>query len=262
MPRRSAPPLGQHFLVSDAICRRIVALLGLRPDDTVVEIGPGEGILTRALLDTGARVVAVELDRLLADRLERRLGGDRLIVVQQDFLAFDPGQAGEFPFALVGNIPYSITSPVIEWLIRHRDAVTVAVCMVQREPALRITAGPGGKNWSPLAVFTQIHFHAELCFTVSPDYFRPPPKVHSAVIRLRPRPQPLLQPDELFETVVRQAFRQRRKLLANNLSPALLPDAAAAKTLLRELGWPENIRAEQLSIEQFLTLTERLRKNR
>ncbi|HPC10784.1 MAG TPA: 16S rRNA (adenine(1518)-N(6)/adenine(1519)-N(6))-dimethyltransferase RsmA [candidate division Zixibacteria bacterium] len=251
--------LGQHFLVSAEIVQKLIDLIAASPEDVIVEIGPGRGALTVPLAASGARVVAVEFDRNLAGPLAASLRGyARTTVLNQDFLAFDPERAGLERFVLVGNLPYNLTSPVVEWAVQRRAHILRAVFMVQREVAARLCAAPGGKDWSPLGIFTQLVFEAQRRFDVGPEHFRPRPKVHSAVVELRPRTDAPAAP-EGFEPVVRAAFARRRKQLVNNLAPALVPDAAAAQRAIAACGLPAQVRAEQLTTEDFFNLTRRLR---
>ena len=172
--------LGQHFLADDAVLLRLVDCIAPTKHDTIVEIGPGRGVLTDALLESGARVVAVEFDRDMVSHLRKNLAdAERLTIVQQDFLTFQPQDYELTHFKLVGNIPYNITSPVIDWLLQYRDRIAVAVLMVQKELAMRIAGQPGSKDWSPLSVFTQMSFVVAHCFDVPPESFRPPPRANA-----------------------------------------------------------------------------------
>ncbi|RME27971.1 MAG: ribosomal RNA small subunit methyltransferase A, partial [Candidatus Zixiibacteriota bacterium] len=237
---------------------RLVDCIAPAQGDVIVEIGPGQGMLTRALLTSGARVYAVEFDRDMVTILRKTFADtDRLTILPLDFLTFQPQDYSLERFKLVGNIPYNITSPVIDWLLRYRERIVMAVLMVQKELAMRIAGQPGSKDWSPLSIFTQLHFVVERCFDVSPKSFRPPPRVDSAVIRLEPRAESAAIPPN-FAACVRAAFRHRRKQLVNNLTPDFFSSRAEAVALLHQLGWAEKIRAEQLTIQQFLTLSRHL----
>jgi len=251
--------LGQHFLKSPDIVKKILDLIEPRADQTIVEIGPGRGALTFPLVASGAEVVAIEFDRDAARYLSRRLAKkSNLKVVNQDFLTFEPDSVGLVKFTLVGNLPFNITSPVIDWAINHRSMIESACFMVQKEMAARLCAEPNSKDWSPLSIFTQLHFEVVHCFDVAPEHFQPKPKVTSTVITLTPKEKVQIKHSAQFEKVVRTSFRHRRKLLINNLVPDIISQAQAAREILRKLGLPENCRAEQLTTTQFLTLTERL----
>lgn len=251
--------LGQHFLVSTSAIQRITDLVDAQPDMTIIEIGAGRGALTLPLAASGAGITAVEIDRDLIGYVNKLLGErPNVKIINEDFLKLDPSSFPARPFVLVGNLPYQITSPVVEWLVRHRADVRFACLMMQKEVADRLAASPGCKDWSPLSIFTQLYFNVERCFDLARDCFRPRPNVTSSLVMIRPRPIVQLKHPDRFERLVRTAFRQRRKLLVNNLAPALAADADRLRTILAELDLPDNVRAEQLSIEQFITLSERL----
>lgn len=253
---RAQKRFGQNFLVSPTIITRIIELAGLTPDDTVVEIGPGQGALTVPLAATGARIVAVEFDRDLIQGLSELLRRfERVTVLNQDFLKFEPAAHGLKNFVLVGNLPYNLSSPVIEWTTRHVEQVERAVFMLQKEVAERLCSSPGGKYWSPLAIFTQLVFDTHRRFDVSPEHFRPRPKVTSSVVELIPKANRLAEFPPMFEAVVRSAFHQRRKQLVNNLVPEVMPTAVEARKVIEACGLEPNVRAEQLSIEDFFRLT-------
>ncbi len=251
--------LGQHFLTSEKVVARIVELIGPKADQTILEVGPGRGVLTLPLAQSGATLWAVEFDRDLITYLERMLVKyENVNILQKDFLAFHPEDYSLDRFVLVGNLPYNITSPIIDWCVRYRDRIQQAVFMVQREMAWRITGLPGSKDWSPLGIFTQLYFDATCCFDVPQHAFTPPPEVVSAVIKLTPWPTPPEVDIERLEKVVRASFTQRRKTLINNLVPTIVDDAETAKKHLSELGLSEKSRAEELTIPQFINLTDLL----
>lgn len=246
--------LGQNFLESESVICQIVEAIAPGPNDQIIEVGPGTGTLTKKLADSKAKIKAIEFDRDLIDHLYRNLSGcGNVEIINADFLSYDPDWVS---FKLVGNLPFNITSPAIDWTIRHRSRIKSAVFMVQKEVAKRLASLPGSKDWSPLAIFTQLHFHVEICFDVSPQSFNPPPKVTSAVIRLTPVESVEVTNPELFERIVRASFRQRRKLLSNNLVPDIISDRDALNKLLAKLDLADKCRAEEISIAQFLKLTE------
>jgi 16S rRNA (adenine1518-N6/adenine1519-N6)-dimethyltransferase len=254
---RAKKRLGQHFLQSPAIVHRILQVVNPQPGKTIVEIGPGRGALTLPLAESGAHVVAVEFDRDVMRHLKSHLKRfDNIELINEDFLRFNPQAHGLTRFTLVGNLPFNITSPVIEWIIEHRRMIDSACLMVQKEMGARLSACPKSKDWSPLSIFTQLHFEVSYCFDVPPEHFRPRPKVTSAVIQLVPADNRHVEHFAEFEKVVRAAFQRRRKLLVNNLVPDMIPQATTARDLLSDLGLPEKARAEELSIEQFLRLTQ------
>jgi len=261
-PPGGLPPLrslGQHFLVDKGIARRIVAEADVGPGDTVLEVGPGRGILTEALLDAGARVVAVELDRGLFAYLSGHLGGrEGLDLRAGDALKLDPASL-EGAFKVVSNLPYQVTTPLLFHLLEGHPAPDVLVVMVQREVADRILAAPGTKAYGVLTLGVTARARAELCFTLPPGAFRPPPKVRSAVVRIRPLPDPPVAPEALpaFMAVVRAALGRRRKTLRNALATLDLPPAQVAAALAAA-GIDPGARGETLDLEAFARLSAAL----
>jgi 16S rRNA (adenine1518-N6/adenine1519-N6)-dimethyltransferase len=215
----------------------------------VIEIGPGRGALTTKLLERAARVVAIELDARLVEHLRRKFVEEpRLDILHQDVLETDLAQWGTAPIA--GNLPYYISSPILERVARV--APLRAVFLLQLEVAQRLVAAPGSREYGFLTVQTSVRMTSRLLFTVKPAAFHPPPKVDSAVVLLEPRPQP---PDvgdiDAFLKFVAQCFRHKRKTLRNNLAEVYGKELVDA--------WPEaGLRAEQLSIDQFAGLYRRL----
>jgi 16S rRNA (adenine1518-N6/adenine1519-N6)-dimethyltransferase len=217
--------------------------------ETIVEIGPGQGALTEYLLRSGAHVHAIELDPAMVERLARRFPDHpRLTVHHADVLDVDLAQWG--PAALAGNLPYYITSPILERIRRARTAVASSTLLIQKEVADRLVAGPGSRDYGYLTVLTQSWAEARFVVKVPPGAFRPPPKVDSAVVHLQALPE--VAPDlEAFLQFAGLAFRQKRKNLRNNLAQAY--PAADWETL------PERtLRAEQLSIPQLRELWRKL----
>lgn len=256
---RSKKRFDQHFLKSPDVIKDILELIDPQPGQTIVEIGPGHGALTLPLVASGADIVAVEFDRDAARYLSRRLANkSNLRIVNRDFLQFEPDDAGLSLFILAGNLPFNITSPVIDWAIEHQSMIERACLTVQKEMAARLAAIPNSKDWSPLSIFTQLHFEVVCCFDIAPEHFQPRPKVTSSVITLTPKEKVLIKHSAQFEKLVRASFRQRRKLLINNLVPAIVSRPQTIREILREMELPANCRAEQLTMSQFLILTERL----
>ena len=251
--------LGQHFLVSEKIVISIVELISAVPKQAIVEIGPGRGALTWPLSKTGAELIAVEFDRVLAGQLSREFEkNSNVTILNQDFLKFKPDSEDLDQFILCGNLPYNISTPVIDWTVKNRNRVTKAVFMLQKEVALRLTSSAGSKQWSPLAIFTQLYYETKLCFTVPPGNFEPPPEVDSAVVTLNIKKEPQIKNAGKFEQLVRRSFKQRRKLLLNNLVPDIISDAKTAARIFRELGFGPKVRAEEIKSSKFLELTEKL----
>jgi 16S rRNA (adenine1518-N6/adenine1519-N6)-dimethyltransferase len=239
--------LGQHFLVKGSVLERIAAAACPDHVELVVEIGPGRGALTEKLLHRASRVLAIELDPSLVEHLRRRFD-DRLEVIHQDVLAADPAQWRGAP--IVGNLPYYITSPILEKVVR--SGFPRAVFLMQKEVAERLTAAPGSRDYGFLTVQTAVFARATMLFEVKPSAFHPPPKVDSAVVLLEPRP-PAVSDPAAFVRFAGACFRQKRKMLRNNLAPLYGKEAVDA---LPEAA----LRAEQLPLEQLVDLYERLRR--
>ncbi len=237
MPRK----LGQHFLRNAGILRRIAEAAAPEPVDTVVEIGPGKGALTGYLLERARRVVAVEVDRELVEGLRHRFSGvENLEILQADVLKTD--LARYMPAVIAGNLPYYITSPILERVLQLTPRFPRAVLLVQKEVADRLTARPGRRTYGYLTVAAAVFAEVRVLCRVSPGSFSPPPKVESAVVILEPHPGPLVAEPARFLEFVSTCFRGKRKTLKNNLR-SLYPR-------ISEL--PEaSLRAEQLSLQQF-----------
>lgn len=245
--------LGQHFLTDPGIAARIAEAAALLGRGLCLEIGPGKGILTQALAEGFSRVVAVELDRRMVAHLEKRFAGKNVRLVHGDVLKTDLREiaSGE-PLVVAGNLPYQITSPVLERVARYKDAISLAVLMVQREVAQRMVAGPGEKAYSAFTVFCSYHFAPEVLFRVSPGSFFPRPRVTSAVVRLLVRKKPPVETDEgKFFVVVKQAFGKRRKMLRS----ALGLSGDEVSRIQEETGINLTRRGETLSLEEFARLT-------
>ncbi|MDP2833834.1 MAG: 16S rRNA (adenine(1518)-N(6)/adenine(1519)-N(6))-dimethyltransferase RsmA [Pseudomonadota bacterium] len=245
--------LGQHFLVDSHYIARIVA--AIRPDagDTMVEIGPGLGALTRPLLDKLAHLQVVEFDRDMVARLREEFPGERLTIHQADALDFDFTQFGD-DLRVVGNLPYNISSPLLFHLAESAAQIRDMCFMLQKEVVDRMAAAPDTADYGRLSVMLQSRFRVEKKFMVPPGAFRPPPKVDSAIVRLIPLPPEAVpyRDARVFADVVGRAFGQRRKTLRNTLKG--LVDAA----LFEELGIDPIRRGETLSVAEFAQLANRL----
>ena len=251
--------LGQHFLLDPRITARIAAAAGDLNGRTVLEIGPGPGGLTRALLAAGAApLIAIERDHRCVEALEGLVAaaGQRLILVPGDAIEIDEAALaathnGSVPMTIVANLPYNIaTVLILKWLTRCNLFADIVV-MVQKEVAERLAAPPRAPAYGRLSVMVQWRATVDMLFDLAPGAFTPPPKVTSTVIRITPRAAPLAPADpHAMETVVRAAFGQRRKMLRSALK-ALGRDTAA---LLTQAGIDPTARAEQLSIEEFARL--------
>jgi 16S rRNA (adenine1518-N6/adenine1519-N6)-dimethyltransferase len=254
----SKPKLGQNFLVDVQAAQRIAAALGELAGRTVVEIGPGQGVITGTLAARARRVMAIELDRELAAGLRGRFKPERVTVIEQDVLQFDfagaAREAGE-RLRVAGNLPYYITSPILLKLAASHAALGLAVLMVQREVADRVTAAPDSRDYGLLSVTAQMYGPVEQLFTLPPSAFSPPPQVHSTVIRWRfaPRFAELDVQEGGFLRFLRQAFAQKRKTLANNLRAAGVAPAVAAAALA-QAGIDAQARAEAVPIEALAAL--------
>lgn len=244
---------GQHFLHDPAVLDRIVAAIDPRPGDNLVEIGPGHGALTALLLARAGRLTAIEIDRDLVGPLRERFG-DALSLIEADALRADyTALAGGAPLRLVGNLPYNISSPLLFTLLAGEAPITDMHFMLQREVVDRIVAAPGTRDYGRLSAAVAARADAMPLFTVGPGAFKPPPRVESAVVRLRPRPAPFdLSDAAAYDRVVTAAFGQRRKTLRNALSALLDADAIATA------GVDPGARAETVTPAQFAALARLL----
>lgn len=253
---------GQNFLADEEAVAAIAAAVRLSPGETVIELGAGLGHLTRALLDTGAEVVAVERDRDLIEPLSS-LGAERLRVVAANaadvrFAAL----AGTRPVAVVGNLPYQLTSPILFQVLEQHADVSRAVFTVQKEVAERVAAAEGTRASGLLTILLGLWFDTEVLFTLGPGSFHPPPAVDSAVFRLvaRGAPRAEVGDEAHFRRVVKAAFAQRRKTLQNSLqSDRSLGTAASVRAALASARIDPGRRAETLGVAEFARLSEALR---
>jgi 16S rRNA (adenine1518-N6/adenine1519-N6)-dimethyltransferase len=252
--------LGQHFLINRGVLRKIIRTISPRADELIIEIGPGKGALTIPLAQEAGKVIAIEKDKNLAADLQG-MRIPHLTVVENDVLKVDfrkmleQEKAFENRVKLVGNLPYSISTPLLFRVLKDRDLFPLAVFLVQKEVAERFCAGPGSKRYAPLSLLFQISFVVRLHFLVSPGSFSPPPKVESAVLSLQRRSEPLFEvgDEPRFQKFLRTAFAHRRKLLIKNLesgpySPSRLTEA------YERIGLPRTARPEELTIAQFVDL--------
>ena len=258
-PRRS---LGQHFLSDDNILRRLVEALEPTPGDVVLEIGPGQGTLTRELLGRGMRVIAIEKDRRLAEQmLIGDVGLRSAQIVHGDALRLDwhaliaQSAVPNPQFKVIGNIPYYITTPLIDKALTPPLPERV-VFLVQEEVADRIVAPPGSKTYGALSVGVQVVTRPEKLFTIKPGSFRPPPKVHSALVRLRPLLEPLVDQEEIprLRQFVTACFGLRRKQLRNVLRAVTGRPTALIAAGLASLGLDPQARPETLPPHDFVRL--------
>ncbi|HEX8561326.1 MAG TPA: 16S rRNA (adenine(1518)-N(6)/adenine(1519)-N(6))-dimethyltransferase RsmA [Pyrinomonadaceae bacterium] len=266
---RAKKRLGQNFLADESYARRIVGAVGARAGETVMEIGPGLGALTALLLEGGARVVAVEFDRDLAPVLRERFGGrDAFRLVEADALGVDfcAAVGPEERARVVANLPYNVSTAILQRLIEQRRCVTEMVLMFQREVVERITAPPGSTERGYLTVLVEAFCESEALFDVPPGAFRPVPKVWSTVARLRPRAAAAVaaEDESLFLRVAGAGFAQKRKTILNNLRSApadlraLVEAAGGAPALLEAAGVEPRRRAEALTLDEWSRLTSGL----
>ena len=253
--------LGQNFLISPGVVRAVVEAAEIENGDRVLEIGPGIGTLTQGLLEAGAEVTAVELDKKLPAVLAETLRGyEHLKVVQGDILKTDiPALMGDQPFKVAANLPYYITTPILLSLLEQSLPITHIVTMVQKEVAERMTARPGGKDYGALSVAVQYHTEPEIVLDVPPSCFFPAPEVDSAVIAcaVRQMPAVAVQDEKLFFRVVKASFGQRRKTLSNALKPLGFSKAQIEDALLGA-GIDSTRRGETLSLEEFAAIANKL----
>ncbi|MDA8431928.1 MAG: 16S rRNA (adenine(1518)-N(6)/adenine(1519)-N(6))-dimethyltransferase RsmA [Nitrospiraceae bacterium] len=254
MPKKH---LGQNFLFDRAILARIVEASGVAADDTVVEIGPGPGGLTRLLAETAKKVIAIELDQGLYDRLRAELIGYRNVeLVHADAMKFPYEEIGQFKVA--ANIPYYITTPIVFRLLEAKETLKTMTLTIQKEVAERIVAPPGGKDYGVLSIMVQYLARPELRFVIPREEFRPVPKVDSAVVHMTILESPAVRvaDEKTFFRVVRTAFSQRRKTLSNSLK-GLADDP---KEALAAAGIDPQRRPETLGLEEFARLADALRE--
>ena len=254
--------LGQNFLYDEELLARLTEAAGVTSQEDVLEIGPGCGSLTAHLCDAANRVLAVELDERLIPLLNAFLEQKKnLTVVQGDVMALDLKQVTKdlkAPFAVVANIPYYITTPLIRLLLSGDLPVSRLALMVQQEVADKILASPGEESWGPLSVLCQFLCEPYLALKVPAECFTPPPKVDSAfvVLPLRDKPAVEVRSREMFFRVAGAAFALRRKTMLNNLCATFRAERAQALAWLQEAGLDEKIRGEKLTLEQLAKLAD------
>ena len=240
--------LGQHFLTDQAIARRIAESLKVEAGASVIEIGPGKGILTEPLMEQDIRLSPVEIDPESSAYLRQRYPELEKTLIEEDFLKLDLTKLGGNSFHVIGNFPYNISSQILFRILEHRMHVQSVVCMIQKEVAERIASPPGSRAYGILSVLLQAYFDISYLFSVKPGSFFPPPKVTSGVIRLS-RNATLSLPcdEELFFRVVKVTFNQRRKMIRNSLKSILVHLDDDFELLSK--------RPEQLGVSDFVKLT-------
>ena len=255
LEQRAKKRFGQHFLASQGVVRNIVLIAEVGPGSKVLEIGPGLGVLTEALLAAQAEVTAIELDRDMAAFIRERLPSVSLVEgdgAAVDFRAVLPGR----PWRCVANLPYNAGTRMITRMLEAPDVFDRLLVMVQREVAERLVAAPGDRKRGSLSVFAEARAHARIALRVPPGAFHPPPKVHSAVVEMRIRPEPAIgkADPKVFDRLVRDLFVQPRKTIRNNLSQALGRGKADEVLAASEL---ESVRRPAtLTLAEITTLAE------
>ncbi|MFG6685092.1 16S rRNA (adenine(1518)-N(6)/adenine(1519)-N(6))-dimethyltransferase RsmA [Mariniflexile sp. HNIBRBA6329] len=248
--------LGQHFLNDEMIAQKIADTLTLKNYKTVLEIGPGMGVLTKYLLKKDITTHVIEIDTESVDYLKANYLNLASRIIEKDFLKYDLNQVfkGE-PFAIIGNFPYNISTQIVFKTLDMRDQIPEFSGMFQKEVAERICSKEGSKVYGILSVLAQAYYDAEYLFTVPPSVFNPPPKVESGVLRLtRKADYSLPCDDALFFKVVKTAFQQRRKTIRNSLKTFNLSDNLREDSIFDK-------RPEQLSVQQFIELTQLIEKD-
>lgn len=267
---RAKRSLGQNFLVGSHYPRRIVDSVAPQAGETIIEIGPGQGALTGLLVETGARVIAIELDPDLIPHLSQSFSDcEHFRLVEADALRVDYCEliAPDASARVVANLPYYISTPIMQRLIEHRRCLSEMTLMLQREVVERITASPGGKEYGFLSVLAQFYCEVEKLFDVPPGAFRPAPKVYSSALRLRARARTAAVKDEvLLIELTKVLFAQRRKTILNNLRAGWgklgLADASGIFGPLSASGLDPKRRAETLSIEEIARLADAITVSR
>jgi len=256
---RAKKSLGQHFLANSDYCQKIAQFAQIGPEDTVVEVGPGSGQLTRVLLPLARKVIAVEFDRDLVRYLNEHFLEDNddapkhLDVIQADILSFNWALAGKHPFKIVGNLPYNIATQILQNMLPIKDRVQSGTFLLQKEVAQRILSSPNSKDYGYFTLLMEYHFERTPGFDIPPGAFVPPPKVVSQVIQLRPRNSPFLVPSEPhFQGLLKEAFQQRRKTLWNNLKSGHDPESL--ESAFEACCIPSRARPQEVTLEQYACL--------
>ncbi len=246
--------LGQHFLNDENIALKIVDALSWESEfETILEIGPGTGALTSILVGRSFnKLILLEIDRESIGWLRKNMIGDNIDIIEGDFLKANIGDLSKADFSIIGNFPYNISSQIFFKILESKHQVKEVVCMLQKEVGERICASHGNKTYGILSVLIGAYYDTEILFDVPPDVFIPPPKVDSVVIKLVRKENTQLNCDEvLFKKIVKQGFHNRRKTLRNALKPILLPSELTQDEIFK-------LRAEQLSVDDFINLTQKI----
>jgi 16S rRNA (adenine1518-N6/adenine1519-N6)-dimethyltransferase len=260
MKRRRIKAMGQHFLKNPLISRKIIGHISPQKEDFIIEIGAGKGILTFPLAEKAGKVIAVEKDKAFIPSLRKKsihnlkiLEGDVLKINLAELIKKELDFKGKVK--LVGNLPYSISSPVLFKAYQEKDLISGCFFLLQKEVAERVCAEPGSKKYAPLSILFQNHFSRKQLLVVGPESFKPPPKVKSALVSLKKREKPVypIQREEEFHGFLKGAFRHRRKTLFNNLTMSGYPPSLIEEAF-RKFHFSKTFRSEELSLSQFVDL--------
>jgi 16S rRNA (adenine1518-N6/adenine1519-N6)-dimethyltransferase len=253
--------LGQIFLADPNITHKIIAACQFQADETVVEIGPGEGVLTKEIAPRVRRLIAIETDRRLCERLHAQLPADRLEIIHADFLKFDMNSLPS-PVKIVGNLPYYISTPIISKILLHHRQVKEFYGMLQLEYGRRLAAQPGSKDYGSFSCFAQYYADVKMLFTIKNTCFRPVPKVHSCFLRFGIREDPVLKAKDetMLFNLIRCGFQQRRKTILNALSAPYKKEVLLA--VFQTLDINPKARAESLHLEDFIKIADALSENK
>ncbi len=246
---------GQHFLTDESVCERITDAVKILKNETpnVLEVGPGQGVLTKYLIDKNLNVV--EIDPRMIDILQTKFNLKNRAIINQDFLKLNLNPLFDgAPFILIGNYPYNISSQIVFKMIDYRSRIPHMIGMFQKEVAYRFLAKEGSKVYGSISVLLQAFYEGEILFDIGPEAFNPPPKVNSAVMQLRRKDlvEPICE-DPLFKSVVKTSFGQRRKMLRNTLKPLVKNKNLLTKDIFMQ-------RPEHLSLSRFIELTKLIKE--
>ncbi|MBQ9266883.1 MAG: 16S rRNA (adenine(1518)-N(6)/adenine(1519)-N(6))-dimethyltransferase RsmA [Clostridia bacterium] len=258
---RANKRLGQNFLISDEIVEQIIEKSEITENDTIIEIGPGLGTLTKALLEKSKKVIAIELDPNMVDILKNRFITDKLEIIYGDVLKVDLNEiiANEGSVKVVANLPYYITTPILMKLLEERYALKSITVMVQKEVGERICSEPGIKEYGAITVTTNYYSAPKIIIDVPRENFLPSPEVDSCVMKLDvlEKPSVMVANEKVFFELIRNGFNHRRKTISNSLASGNVPKEKIMQ-VLGELGIDEKLRAEDLSIEDYANIANRL----
>ncbi|HCE41995.1 MAG TPA: ribosomal RNA small subunit methyltransferase A [Lentisphaeria bacterium] len=244
---------GQNFMIDDNLLDFICRKAAPAPGETILEIGPGLGSLTRKLLEAGAKVTAIEIDKRLADYLERSISNPNFRLVRGDACRLDIQELMPCEFRIVANLPYSITSPFIARIIDLENPPSGMLFMLQKETGMRLASGPGTKNYGSLSVFIQSVYTVEYLRGVAPQVFFPAPEVDSAIVKFTRREEfPCPGDRQILHKLVRAAFSQRRKMMFKQVAAAFAKEEV--EKAYASMGISMNARAEELTVKQFLAM--------